>query len=162
MFSRRRKSIDDFPLQSEEDYHLQTRSAIAVATFIEFCVDCHLAQPPDKIVKNLCTFLCQDADQTPTFAFARKHTKGVLSFSKLHGSNLENGKNGSKSPSAEEVAKARLSRNGASLAFVELSRKFGSQLLEVVPKMWQSMAGGLLSACSGGRLHDHFFAILYS
>lgn len=64
---------------------------------------------------------------------------------------IENGKNGAKAPSADEVAKARLSRNGASLAFVELSHKFGSRLLDVVPKMWQSMAGGLLSACSGGK-----------
>ncbi|KAL4253953.1 TATA-binding protein-associated factor Mot1 [Abortiporus biennis] len=131
-------------IKSEEDVHLQNRSAIAVAAFIEFCVDRHLAQPPDKIVKNLCTFLCQDVDQTPTFAFARKFHEGILSFTKSTSQT-----NGNSAPSADDAAKARLSRNGASLAFIELSRRFGGRLLDVVPKMWQSMAGGLLSACAG-------------
>lgn len=119
---------------------------MAVATFVEFCVQRGLAQPPDKIVKNLCTFLCQDVDQTPTFAFSRKHLDGILSFNKT--ASPVNGKGDAQV--AEDAAKARLSRRGASLAFVQLSDKFGHTLLEVVPKMWQSMAGGLLSACTGG------------
>ena len=39
--------------QMEENLHLQTRSAVAVARFIDFCAAHSLAQPPDKIVKNL-------------------------------------------------------------------------------------------------------------
>lgn len=118
---------------------------MAVSAFVEFCVDKNLVQPPDKIVKNLCTFICQDAEQTPTFAFARKFQAGILSFSKTPTSK-ENGV----TLNAEEVAKARLSRRGAAFAFVKLSRQFGPRLLDAVPRMWQSMAGGLLSACSGG------------
>lgn len=60
--------------------------------------------------------------------------------------------NGNKS---EEANKARLSRRGASLAFEQLSIKFGPQLLEVVPTMWHSMAGGLLSALQTGTLHAY-------
>lgn len=52
--------------------------------------------------------------------------------------------------SPEAAEKARLSRRGASLAFVQLSANFGDTLLDVVPNMWQSMAGGLLSACVSG------------
>ncbi|KAI0078954.1 SNF2 chromatin remodeling protein [Panus rudis PR-1116 ss-1] len=134
-------------IKSEEDIHLQTRSAVAVAAFIEFCVERNLAQPPDKIVKNLCTFLCQDVHQTPTFAFARKYQDGILSFSKLQGQNTANGKD---EPVAKpEEAKAHLSRRGAGFAFVELSRRFGARMLDVVPKMWQTMAGGILTACRG-------------
>lgn len=33
---------------------------------------------------------------------------------------------------------------------MQLSAKFGDKLLDVVPNMWQSMAGGLLSACASG------------
>ena len=51
---------------------------------------------------------------------------------------------------AENREKARLSRRGAGLAFVELSTKFGAKLLEVIPNMWHSMAGGVLVACSTG------------
>lgn len=54
--------------------------------------------------------------------------------------------------SPEDAAKARLSRRGARLAFSQLSAKFGPRLLDVVPKMWQSMAGGLLSACATGMI----------
>lgn len=137
--------------QSEENIQLQTRSAVAVATFVEFCVQRNLSQPPDKIVKNLCTFLCQDVDQTPTFAYSRKFFDGILSFNKVQTAAVMSAKG--EAPSAEDAAKARLSRRGASLAFVKLSAKFGHKLLDVVPKMWQSMAGGLLSACAGGK-HD--------
>ncbi|EMD34416.1 hypothetical protein CERSUDRAFT_117290 [Gelatoporia subvermispora B] len=129
-------------IKTEENVDLQKRSAVAVAAFVEFCVKRDLTQPPDKIVKNLCTFLCQDVGQTPTFSYAKKHLGGILSFSKLASEGSQ------PPPSAEDAAKARLSRRGARLAFEELSVKFGPRLLDVVPKMWHSMAGGLLSACA--------------
>ncbi|KAK0502746.1 SNF2 superfamily chromatin remodeling protein [Armillaria luteobubalina] len=140
-------------IKNEENVDLQTRSAVAVASFIEFCVDHQIAQPPDKIVKNLCTFLCQDTAQTPAFAFTRKLLDGVLSFSS--GTNepipaAKNGKGGAKNKangvSSVEDPKAQLSRRGAQLAFDQLSKEFGNKLLVVIPNMWQSMAGGLLSA----------------
>lgn len=126
---------------------LQTRSAVAVSSFIDFCALHGLSQPPDKIVKNLCTFLCQDVERTPTFAYHKKHLSGILSFQTASKASeygvLEDGK-------AESREKARLSRRGAGLAFIGLSTKFGEKLLEVVPKMWHSMAGGILIACSTG------------
>ncbi|KAK0225219.1 SNF2 superfamily chromatin remodeling protein [Armillaria nabsnona] len=139
-------------VKNEENVDLQTRSAVAVASFIEFCVNHQIAQPPDKIVKNLCTFLCQDTAQTPAFAFTRKLFDGVLSFSS--GTNepipAKNGKGSAKNKangtSSIEDPKAQLSRRGAQLAFDQLSKKFGNKLLVVIPNMWQSMAGGLLSA----------------
>ncbi len=66
---------DRFPLQSEENVDLQTCSA-----FITFGSKVPtLTQPPGKIVKNLCTFLCQDIDQTPMFAFNKHIEAGILS-----------------------------------------------------------------------------------
>ncbi|KAH9923909.1 SNF2 chromatin remodeling protein [Epithele typhae] len=135
-------------IKNEENLSLQTHSASAVAAFVEFCVRRDLSQPPDKIVKNLCTFLCQDVEQTPTFLYHRKVLSGVLSFSKSPAAAAAEASNGKDAKSAEDPAKARLSRRGARLAFEKLSEKFGPKLLEAVPKMWQSMAGGLLSACS--------------
>ncbi|KAI0059098.1 hypothetical protein BV25DRAFT_1901802 [Artomyces pyxidatus] len=134
-------------IKNEENVDLQTRSAVAVASFIEFCAQHSLAQPPDKIVKNLCTFLCQDVEKTPTFAFMRKHLSAILSF-QAASKGVDNGSNDEdKADSADSAEKARLSRRGAGLAFVQLSTRFGPKLLDTIPKMWQSMAGGLLSAC---------------
>ncbi|EIW85445.1 hypothetical protein CONPUDRAFT_80033 [Coniophora puteana RWD-64-598 SS2] len=135
-------------IKNEENIDLQTRSAAAVALFVEFCVQHKLSQPPDKIVKNLCTFLCQDTEQTPTFAYSRNMLKGILTFQTLNKSEVvRNGKDHDKTKD-EGGVNSRLSRRGASLAFQKLSVKFGAKLLETIPKMWHSMAGGLLSACS--------------
>lgn len=123
------------------------RSAVAVSSFIDFCALHGLSQPPDKIVKNLCTFLCQDVDRTPTFAYHKRHLSAILSFQKASKS-LENST--PEDAKAESREKATLSRRGAGLAFVQLSTKFGEKLLEVIPNMWQSMAGGVLTACSTG------------
>lgn len=112
-------------------------------------------QPPDKIVKNLCTFLCQDAEQTPTFSFTSKIMDGILSFQGSVAAQAlvvsKEAKNKASNPDANEAEKSRLTRRGSVLAFVELSNKFGSKLFDIVPKMWQSMAGGLTSACHEGE-----------
>jgi TATA-binding protein-associated factor len=107
-------------------------------------------------VKNLCTFLCQDVEQTPTFAYTRQRTDGILSLHTVNPlsqqSSKENGKQKDKQDVGKpsETAKARLSRRGARLAFDQLAVKFGPQLLEIIPSMWQSMAGGLVSAFQSG------------
>ncbi|KAJ6606457.1 SNF2 superfamily chromatin remodeling protein [Mycena vulgaris] len=141
-------------IKNEDNVDLQTRSAVAVASFIEFCARHNISQPPDKIVKNLCTFLCQDVEQTPTFAFTRKHMEGILSFRDASKPAVANGKDAAKDkekiaeiPKPDEASKSRLSRRGAGLAFDQLSAKFGPRLLDVIPNMWQFMAGGLISAC---------------
>jgi TATA-binding protein-associated factor len=139
--------------QNEENVDLQTRSAVAVGSFVKFCVDHNLMQPPDKIVKNLCTFLCQDAEQTPTFSYTTTILDGITSFqgSKAAATLAESAKKDSAStPGSNDTTKSRITRRGSVLAFVELSNRFGSRLLDVVPKMWNSMAGGLTSACQSG------------
>lgn len=116
-------------------------------------------------MKNLCTFLCQDVEQTPTFAYTRQRTDGILSLHAVNSpsqqSSKENGKLKDKPDVAkpDETAKARLSRRGARLAFDQLAIKFGPQLLDIIPSMWQSMAGGLVSAFQSGSLRS--FLIRY-
>lgn len=78
---------------------------------------------------------------------------GILSFqvagvSRPKAAKVDNGD--AESEKVQEAQKAQLARRGASQAFNQLSVKFGANLLEVVPSMWQSMAGGLLSACQVG------------
>ncbi|KAG6911440.1 hypothetical protein DXG01_014514 [Tephrocybe rancida] len=145
-------------IKNEENLDLQTRSAVAVSSFIEFCTTHNISQPPDKIVKNLCTFLCQDVERTPTFAYTRTFTDGVLSFQSSsltvsNGKPPDKEKEKDKQEGKDDVIKAQLSRRGAGLAFDQLSATFGPRLLVVIPSMWQSMAGGLLSALQTDIVH---------
>ena len=121
-------------IQSEDNVDLQTRSATAVASFIEFCVRHHIAQPPDKIIKNLCTFLCQDVEHTPTFAFTCPTTEGILSFkSPRKSSPSRNGKEAksqAESDKTDEYTKTFISRRGACLAW----RFRGSASLHDTPR----------------------------
>ena len=132
---------------------MQRRAAVAVASFVNFCSKNGLAQPPEKIVKNLCTFLCQDVEQTPTFAYNKHVENGILTFRSVmrNDAAIMNGKGRGQGDSGQEdVGKAKVSRRGAEFAFTELSLLFGERLFELVPKMWEFMAGGLLSAFASG------------
>ena len=44
-----------------------------------------------------------------------------------------------------EQAKARLCRRGAQIAFVQLNVRFGQRIFELIPKMWEYIAGGVVS-----------------
>ncbi|KAG5220824.1 TATA-binding protein-associated factor mot [Salix suchowensis] len=125
-------------------------AAAFAASFVAF------KSTPDKVspvVKGLMNGI-KDIEQTPTFAYTRKTLQGILSFqASSTDSGVRNGKFGSKGEKpdalkADEASKSRLSRRGACLAFAELSTKFGPRLFSVIPNMWQSMVGGLLSACA--------------
>ena len=134
---------------------MQLRSARAVSAFIASCTVMKISQPPEKIVKNLCTFLCQDVDETPAFALVMQHEKGFITVKSIlsSDSNSANGKGANakgQDASTEESNKAKISRRGAELAFQQLSREFGKDLFELVPKIWEFMAGGLLSASATG------------
>lgn len=98
--------------------------------------------PLQKIVKNLCAFLCQDTELTPTFATTV--TEGILSFQRDFGDAPQRSLKGEKEPSlSEEVVRARLTRRGAHLVFVELSTTFGPSLFNTLPAMWDCMCGAI-------------------
>ena len=116
-----------------------------------------IMQPPEKIVKNLCTFLCQDVEQTPAFALTKNTDKGILSVKSILTTDAQtsNGRGMKGVPAdvlSDEAAKAKISRRGAELAFQQLSLKFGNTLFERVPKMWEFIAGGLLAAFQTGMM----------
>lgn len=121
----------------------------------------NINSPPGKIVKNLCTFLCQDVEQTPTFALSKETEKGVLSAKAIlkNDAQTTNGKGVKGAPAvllSDEVTKAKISRRGAELAFTQLSVKFGEKLFEQVPSMWDYMAGGLLVTYVEGMVSQRY------
>lgn len=134
-------------MQSEDNIDLQTRSACAVASIVEHCSRLGTTIPLQKIVKNLCAFLCQDAEFTPTFS--EQPSEGILSF-KRETVTPGRGKDKDVQTVSEETIKSRLTRRGAHLAFVALSNKFGPGLFQVLPAMWECMCGSLLETYRSG------------
>ncbi|CAE7140157.1 unnamed protein product [Rhizoctonia solani] len=143
----------------EDNLDIQTRSANAVATFVSDCTTPStglVVMPAEKIVKNLCAFVCQDTEVTPVFSQSRRILAGVLSVksmstkgSQAHGRNKDEGAN--ESP---EVAKARIIKRGAQLALTRLGELFGPELFTRLKQMWDSMVGGLTYAFGEGSDGD--------
>lgn len=127
-----------------------------MSAFISSCTSLKVFSPPEKIVKNLCTFLCQDVDETPAFALVMQQEKGIITVKSILSSDSNSangrGKGSRPEPLSEESTKAKVSRRGAELAFQQLSREFGEKLFDLVPKIWEFMAGGLLNAFASGEL----------
>ncbi|SGY46516.1 BQ5605_C001g00442 [Microbotryum silenes-dioicae] len=141
----------------EEDPEVQARSACAIAAFINLCSipgSTIKANPSDKIVKNLCTFLCQDKTRTPIFADEMNAAQGILTlkYKPARGEAVKELKE--KEVESAEVATARVTFRGAQLALAQLSIRFGDDLLEQVPRLWSGMSEGLLAAFASGDVNQ--------
>lgn len=108
--------------------------------------------PAEKIVKNLCAFVCQDTDVTPVFAQSRRIYAGVLTCklmaAKPSGSTRKD-KDEAGAEETPEAAKARIVKRGAQLALTRLGKLFGPELFTRLKQMWDSMVGGLEDAFGG-------------
>ncbi|KAG9119826.1 TATA-binding protein-associated factor mot1 [Ceratobasidium sp. 392] len=140
--------------QFEDNLDIQTRSANAVAAFVSDCTTPTsglAAMPAEKIVKNLCAFVCQDTDVTPVFSQSRRVHAGVLTC-KLMATKPSQSSRAAKDDAAEapEAAKARIVKRGAQLALMRLGELFGAELFTRLKQMWDSMVGGLADAFGEG------------
>lgn len=134
---------------------MQARSANAIAAFIDICSapDSPVrTNPSDKLVKNLCTFLCQDVSRTPIFAASKGLKKGILSLEYKPARGLATKETKETSVETEEVITARLVYRGAQLALSQLAARFGPALLDRVPKLWGCMSETLFEIFASGEL----------
>ncbi|KAL9933818.1 hypothetical protein V8E36_007476 [Tilletia maclaganii] len=123
----------------EENADLQATSAHSVAHLIKLCGESEgrMANPSDKIVKNLCAFVCQDTTRTTVFSDVAQVREGILSLDAEMASSGSRSGPGRPSNSAdagetEEVRQGKLIRRGAERALSELASLFGAQLFERV------------------------------
>jgi TATA-binding protein-associated factor len=140
-------------LQSEDNIDLQSRSAQAIANLIELCSapDSSVRiNPSDKLVNNLCAFLCQDVSKTPIFATSKLIDAGILSLRYKPARGLA-GKVPKIEVDSEEVVASKLVFRGAQLALTALAAKFESKLLERVPKLWGCMSDAIVSTFASGE-----------
>lgn len=149
-------------IKFENNPDLQIRTATALASFIALCNEAGItmkSNPSDKIIKNVCSFLCQDPTITPLFSKMKDTTKGILSPTDLAGPDpgdnvqvdLSTKSKKLETPMQrdeiedEATRKAKLVRRGAEFCLRRLAARFGDQLFEQVPKLWTGAAEMLSS-----------------
>ncbi|KAK6465367.1 transcriptional accessory protein [Scheffersomyces coipomensis] len=122
-------------VKEEEIYLLQKRSAKAVSKLIEELNNSGKKGASEKIVKNLCAFVCVDTSEVPEFHHNVSFKENILSLRK------EEAKTDPADIAAHErsVHIARVKRQGALLALEFLLNTYGDQLFEKVPKIKEIM-----------------------
>ncbi|KAL8276295.1 hypothetical protein RQP46_011323 [Phenoliferia psychrophenolica] len=142
-------------IKTEEDVDLQARSAKSIAAFIDICSapgSTVRTNPSEKLVKNLCTFLCQDVSRTPIFAASKHLAKGILTLEYKPARGLATKEIAGSQIDSDEILSAKLVYRGAQLALSELAARFGPNLLERVPKLWSCMSEALLDIYASGDI----------
>ena len=138
-------------VRREENEILQSRSARAVAAFVQFCASPDFTgkvNPCDKVVRNLFTFLCQDTSLTPVFAQLQA-AEGVLTLKEeQHRQKKEDAGRNRKIDAVADESEAdiamRVTRRGAQETFDALCDTFGKQVLDDVPRLWEGISGAIV------------------
>lgn len=112
-------------IKTEENLELQTRSAAAISSLMEYYATAERRGPADKVIANLMKFYCVDTAETPEFSPNVTLKNSVLSLRKE-----EDRKDPVDAIRYEmEVKAARITRRGAKSALDQLTKAFGDQLL---------------------------------
>ncbi|KAK9464205.1 uncharacterized protein V1516DRAFT_706060 [Lipomyces oligophaga] len=128
-------------VKEEINCDLQERSAGSIASLVQRCAESRKIGAADKMIKNLCAFLCVDTSEVPEFHQNEMLESVILSLQK------EEDRRDHKDADryARELAKARIKRRGARTALEILADRFGSNLFTKVPKLRDSMLSPLLA-----------------
>lgn len=146
-------------MQYEENADLQERSALAVVALVAHIAPLHLTtkvNPAEKVVKNLCTFVCADGSLTPVFADCTHLLNGIASNKRpLPAAAAARGRKPAvpkvELAEPEKMSPEKLQRRGALMALSNFGERMGPQLFERLPKLWQRMASGLMDTYSPGE-----------
>lgn len=115
-------------VKSEELGDLQSRSASSVADLIRKLIDGSKANVADKIVKNLCGFICVDTSEVPEFSSSKEVKDTILSIKKEESASVDDAFD-------ETLHDAKIKRRGAKLALEKILSVFGSDVFERVPQL---------------------------
>ncbi|KAF1805764.1 hypothetical protein FB192DRAFT_1276263 [Mucor lusitanicus] len=125
-------------IKFEENLELQARSAATLTDLIALCERSQSrVNPNDKIVKNLCTFLCSDATVTPVLE-DNQTKSGILSIQKEEtGGKAASSATHAKEVLTQEQKDAQLMKRGAEISLRKLCDTFGDRVFQIVPKLLQ-------------------------
>lgn len=127
-------------IKREQEEALQQPAAEALAEIIVQCVG-RKPSPNEKLIKNLCALTCADPVETP------KATQANASAVSIEEAEVPSSGKGNKHAKVaplsaiEERARAEgaITRRGAESALKSLCNKFGSSLLNQLPKLWDCL-----------------------
>lgn len=122
-------------IKGEEHPQLQVRAAASVAALVTLFLSVGKTGASDKVIKNLCSFLCVDTSEVPEFHPNQQFTDKILSLRK------EEAKTDPADIIAHqnEVKAARIKRLGAKTALENLAHLFGADLFAKLPKLKDCM-----------------------
>lgn len=122
-------------IKQEESETLQTRAAASVSVLVKKLNEGGKKNASDKIVKNLCAFLCVDTAEVPEIQHNVKFKTNILSLMK------EEAKTDPIDIAVHEraVHEAKIKRTGALLAMEALINIYSSSLFDDVPKLKELM-----------------------
>ncbi|KAG8941651.1 TATA-binding protein-associated factor mot1, partial [Tulasnella sp. 408] len=137
----------------EENADLQERSALSVVDFVTYISSIHVTtkvNPAEKIVKNLCTFVCADESLTPIFAENTTKLNGIGPIKKhIPAARLRERNKAYRIEMPEDwLSPSKLQRRGALLALSSFGDRLGANLFDRLPKLWECMSAGLFSTYS--------------
>lgn len=126
-------------IKQEETAILQEKSANSVAKLIQELNKAGKKGVSDKIVKNLCAFLCVDTSEVPEFFHNIDVKLNILSLRK------EEAKTDPADVAAHDKAvhEAKIKRNGSIMALVALVKIYDDKSFIEVPKLKEIMLGPL-------------------
>lgn len=132
------RSLMDSAKQEETEL-LQKRSAVSIAALIDQLKQVNKTGAADKILKNLCSFLCVDTSEVPEFVHNAKFKDAILSLKK------EEAKTDPADIVAHEkaVQEARIKRNGALLALDEVINIYKEGVFDQLPKFREILFSSL-------------------
>ncbi|CAH6720595.1 TATA-binding protein-associated factor Mot1p [[Candida] jaroonii] len=118
-------------IKNEESRLLQLRSASSISQLVEKLYELQKNNVGDKIIKNLCGFLCVDTSEVPEFHHNVQFTTNVLSLRK------EEAKTDPVDIATHEKAvhEAKIKRQGALLSFECLLKTYQENLFKDIPKL---------------------------
>ncbi|KAI5969366.1 MOT1 [Candida margitis] len=134
-------------IKSEDSLVLQKKTVFSIASLIRQLNETGKRNVADKIIKNLCAFLCVDTAEVPEFYHNVGFKTNILSLKK------EESASDHADAAAHEraVHEARIKRRGALLSLEEIISMYKQDLFTEVPKLKELMVGPLkeLATVSG-------------
>ena len=159
-------------VKREASEESQTMAAASLARVLAGCRD-RQPSPNDKVVRNLCSFLCSDPWTVPPVQLdhlggALDPRSGILTlhYTERRAELAARVRRGRRRKVAvpegaaplladsgggeEETAKAEVQRRGAASALGEIARFFGGEVMEQMPALWQGSFSLVTSRDEGG------------
>lgn len=137
-------------IRGEPIVMLQRRAAYNLAVFVKNCLDPASplpSAPPNKIIGNLATYLCQDSTLAPQFV-VHPEREGILSVKLAAAAPIIS--DDVESQSLDDTLRIYTSR-GAAFGLRAVIEEVGDDVLDKISRLWEAMSLPLLTKLARGE-----------